>query len=181
MTHVGLHSVGTYHKKFGRQNKKIKIYLAECLMKTLGKDSFAECQLGGTRPRIGKEYFKIKKKLCRVPDHGHSAKHAYIPTTALSSSLSLSHSLSTAAVAPSPSPRPRRRRRALPRARAAVPSRSRCAASAAPAVATVPAAAPAPAVPRARRASRPPLCPCPPCPSPTAPAPPCRRSLCPWP
>jgi hypothetical protein len=22
MIHVGLHSVGTYHKKFGRQNKK---------------------------------------------------------------------------------------------------------------------------------------------------------------
>jgi hypothetical protein len=26
MVHVGLHSVGTYHKKFGWQNKKIKIF-----------------------------------------------------------------------------------------------------------------------------------------------------------
>jgi hypothetical protein len=52
MIHVGLHSVGTYHKKFGRQNKKIKIYFAECLEMTLGKDFFAECPLGGTRQRI---------------------------------------------------------------------------------------------------------------------------------
>jgi hypothetical protein len=44
MIHVGLHSVGTYHKKFRRQNqKKTKIYFAECLEKTLGKVSFAEC------------------------------------------------------------------------------------------------------------------------------------------
>jgi hypothetical protein len=39
MVHVGLHSVGTYHKKFGDQNKKIKICFAECLHRTLGKDS----------------------------------------------------------------------------------------------------------------------------------------------
>jgi hypothetical protein len=32
MIHVGLHSVGTYHKKFGRQNQKIKIYFTECLI-----------------------------------------------------------------------------------------------------------------------------------------------------
>ena len=51
MIHVGLHSVGTYHKKFGRQNKKIKIYFAECLEMTLGKASFAECLLCGTRQR----------------------------------------------------------------------------------------------------------------------------------
>ena len=55
MIHVDLHSVGTYHKKFGRQNKKIKIYFVECLIKTLGKDSFVECQLCGTRQRIGKK------------------------------------------------------------------------------------------------------------------------------
>jgi hypothetical protein len=31
MVHVGLHSVETYHKKFGLQNKKIKIcFFAEC-------------------------------------------------------------------------------------------------------------------------------------------------------
>jgi hypothetical protein len=28
MVHLGLHNVGTYHKKFGWQNKKI--YFAEC-------------------------------------------------------------------------------------------------------------------------------------------------------
>jgi hypothetical protein len=28
MVHVGLHSVGTYHKKFGRENKKIKSILS---------------------------------------------------------------------------------------------------------------------------------------------------------
>ena len=54
MIHVGLHSVGTYHKKFGRQNKKIKIYFAECLEMTLDKESFAEGQLSGTRQSIGK-------------------------------------------------------------------------------------------------------------------------------
>jgi hypothetical protein len=52
MIHVGLHSVGTYHKKFGRQNKKIKIYFAECLEMTLGKEFFAECQLGDTRQSV---------------------------------------------------------------------------------------------------------------------------------
>jgi hypothetical protein len=52
MIHVGLHSVETYHKKFGRQNKKIKIYFVECLEMTLGKEaSFAECLLCGTRQR----------------------------------------------------------------------------------------------------------------------------------
>jgi hypothetical protein len=51
MIHVGLHSVGTYHKKFGRQNKKIKIYFAECLEMILGKASFVECLLCGTRQR----------------------------------------------------------------------------------------------------------------------------------
>jgi hypothetical protein len=51
MIHVGLHSVGTYHKNFGRQNKKIKIYFAECLEKTLVKASFAECQVCSTRQR----------------------------------------------------------------------------------------------------------------------------------
>jgi hypothetical protein len=39
MVHLGLHSVGTYHKKFGGQNKKkIKICFAECQQKTLGND-----------------------------------------------------------------------------------------------------------------------------------------------
>jgi hypothetical protein len=39
MVHVGLHSLVTYHKKFGDQNKKIKICFAECLHRALGKDS----------------------------------------------------------------------------------------------------------------------------------------------
>jgi hypothetical protein len=52
MVQVGLHSVGTYHKIFERQNKKIKIYFAECLKLTLGKIRFAECLLCGTRQRI---------------------------------------------------------------------------------------------------------------------------------
>jgi hypothetical protein len=38
MVRVCLHSVGTYHKKFGDQNKKIKICFVECPQKTLGKD-----------------------------------------------------------------------------------------------------------------------------------------------
>jgi hypothetical protein len=85
MVHVGLHSVGTYHKKFGCQNKKIKIYFAECpgdgtrqsklyqvsygrhsakyFQKSL-KQTFAECLLDGTRQRL----------LCRVLVTGHSAK-----------------------------------------------------------------------------------------------------------
>jgi hypothetical protein len=53
MIHVGLHSVGTYHKNFERDKiKKIKIYFLECLELTLGKVRFAECQLCGTRQRI---------------------------------------------------------------------------------------------------------------------------------
>jgi hypothetical protein len=35
----------------GEKIKKIKIYFAECLEKTLGKESFAECPLFGTRQR----------------------------------------------------------------------------------------------------------------------------------
>jgi hypothetical protein len=51
MIHVGLHSVGTYHKKFGRQNQKNKNIL---------------CQVSreDTRQRV----------LCRVPTSWHSAK-----------------------------------------------------------------------------------------------------------
>jgi hypothetical protein len=51
IVHVGLHSLGTYHKKFGWQNKKIKIY-------------FAECPEDDTR----------QSNLYRVSDWGHSAK-----------------------------------------------------------------------------------------------------------
>jgi hypothetical protein len=34
--------------------KKIKMYFAECPKMTLGKEAFAECQLGGTRQSIMK-------------------------------------------------------------------------------------------------------------------------------
>jgi hypothetical protein len=37
MEHIGLHSVETYHKNFGWEKKKIKIYFAECPIMTLGK------------------------------------------------------------------------------------------------------------------------------------------------
>jgi hypothetical protein len=35
MVHVGLHSVGTYHKRFGCEKKKIKIYFVERQKKAL--------------------------------------------------------------------------------------------------------------------------------------------------
>jgi hypothetical protein len=85
MVHVGLHSVGTYHKKFGKENKKNKNTL--CRVPTLGHSAkkalpsasraalgivflktlspvFAECLSVGTRQR----------RLCPVSDLGHSAK-----------------------------------------------------------------------------------------------------------
>jgi hypothetical protein len=49
MEHVGLHIIGTYHKKFGREKKKIKIYFAECPIMALGKAFFAECQARDTQ------------------------------------------------------------------------------------------------------------------------------------
>ena len=52
MVHVGLHSVETYHKNFERQNKKIKIYFAECPEMTLGKEAFAEGQMVDTRQSV---------------------------------------------------------------------------------------------------------------------------------
>jgi hypothetical protein len=51
MIHVGLHSVGTYHKKFGRQNKK-------------NKNTF--CRVSGDDTR--------QSRLCRVSITWHSAK-----------------------------------------------------------------------------------------------------------
>jgi hypothetical protein len=52
MIHVGLHSVGTYHKKFGRQNKRNKNILCRVSRVALGKEFFAERQLGDTRQRL---------------------------------------------------------------------------------------------------------------------------------
>ena len=79
MVHVGLHSVSTYHKKFGKENKKNKnilcwvstlghsvkkafpsvsrVALGKAFLKTLCPD-FAECQIQGTRQSI----FLIFKK-----------------------------------------------------------------------------------------------------------------------
>jgi hypothetical protein len=51
MIHVGLHSVGTYHKKFGRQNQK-------------NKNILCRVSREDTRQRV----------LCRVPSIWHSAK-----------------------------------------------------------------------------------------------------------
>jgi hypothetical protein len=58
----------------GDKIKKIKIYFAECLEKTLGKESFAECQIVGTRQRrlfaecqpsaLGKDF--AERHICRV-------------------------------------------------------------------------------------------------------------------
>jgi hypothetical protein len=58
MVHVGLYSVGTYHKKFGCQNFKKNI-----LCRVSRKDTRHSC-------------------LCRVPDSGHSAKNplCWVPT-----------------------------------------------------------------------------------------------------
>jgi hypothetical protein len=49
MVHVGLHSVGTYHKKFGKENRKIEICFAECLRVTLGNGK--EASLPSTNSR----------------------------------------------------------------------------------------------------------------------------------
>jgi hypothetical protein len=87
---------------------------------------FAECHLDDTRQRLlcrlspiwhsAKRILKIKKNLCRVPDHGHSAKHAYIATVRLffltlfslsTSRRAVAASLSNAGRRPRPHPRPR--------------------------------------------------------------------------
>jgi hypothetical protein len=190
MIHVGLHSVGTYHKKFGAKKTNVLCRVSAGWHSTKNRERvFAECQLGGTRQRIGKVslpsvaqgtlgkvYFKIKKNFaeCQITGTRQSTRtyqrQRFLPH-------SLTHSQP-------PSPRPHRRRRAL---------------APAPVVATVPAAAPAPAVPlvrrartdaavplarraraavpAARRARSPPLCPRLSCPRPRSSCP----SLCPSP
>jgi hypothetical protein len=62
MIHVGLHSVGTHHKKVWLKKKQLKFDLPSVNIRhsvkktlpsvctqTLGKDVFAECQVWGTR------------------------------------------------------------------------------------------------------------------------------------
>jgi hypothetical protein len=113
MVHIGLYSVETYHKKFGRENKKNKKVI--CRVSTndtrqsmlcrvpAGRHSakdckrfFAECHPAGTRQAIwhsAKNILIFLKNLCRVPDHGHSAKKADKRLSFFLSLLSL-HSLS---------------------------------------------------------------------------------------
>jgi hypothetical protein len=61
MIHVGLHSVGTYHKKFGRQNQKNKNILCR-----VSRDDTRQRQLC----RVLAVRHSAKKPLCRVPDFG---------------------------------------------------------------------------------------------------------------
>jgi hypothetical protein len=62
MIHVGLHSIGTYHKKFGRQNQK-------------NKNILCRVSREDTRQRV----------LCRVPIICHSAKKPLCRVPILSS------------------------------------------------------------------------------------------------
>jgi hypothetical protein len=81
MIHVGLYSVGTYHKKFGRQNQKNK----NILCRVSSED---------TRQRV----------LCRVPTIWHSAKKTLCRVPTLGSRQRLtSVSFGTAADGPLPS------------------------------------------------------------------------------
>ena len=61
MIHVGLHSVGTYHKKFGRQNQKNKNIL--CWVSKEDTRQSVLCRV----PNI---WHSAKKTLCRVPTLG---------------------------------------------------------------------------------------------------------------
>jgi hypothetical protein len=61
MIHVGLHSVGTYHKKFGRQNQKNKNILCR-----VSRDDTRQRVLC----RVLDVWHSAKKSLCRVPDFG---------------------------------------------------------------------------------------------------------------
>jgi hypothetical protein len=61
MVHVCLHSVGTYHKKFGGQNKKNTNILCRVSTETLGKDTLC---------RVLAMWHSAKNMLCRVPAGG---------------------------------------------------------------------------------------------------------------
>jgi hypothetical protein len=68
MIHVSLHSVGIYHKKFGWQNKKTKIYFTECPTGALGKKD----SLPSTRTRLSAKITAVSFRrrlttLCRAP------------------------------------------------------------------------------------------------------------------
>jgi hypothetical protein len=51
MEYVSLHSVETYHKKFGWEKKKNKNILCRVSKNALAKAFFAECQGWDTRQR----------------------------------------------------------------------------------------------------------------------------------
>ena len=61
MIHVGLHSVGTYHKKFGRQNQKNKNILCR-----VSRDDTRQRVLY----RVLDVWHSAKNPLCRVPAAG---------------------------------------------------------------------------------------------------------------
>jgi hypothetical protein len=86
MEHLSLHSVGTSHKKFGWENKKIKIFFAECPIMALGKEDSLP---SATRAALGKIILKIVNNLCRVLDHGHSLKCILILKKSLPSARDL--------------------------------------------------------------------------------------------
>jgi hypothetical protein len=70
MVHVGLHSVGTYHKKFVWQNKKNKNIL--CRVSAVGH-SAKLCLPSVIRWTLGKAFLPS----VRVPDPGHSTKYIF--------------------------------------------------------------------------------------------------------
>jgi hypothetical protein len=61
MIHVGLHSVGIYHKKFGRQNLKNKNMLCRVSWKDTRQRVLC---------RVPNIWHSAKKPLCRVPNLG---------------------------------------------------------------------------------------------------------------
>jgi hypothetical protein len=61
MIHVGLHSVGTYHKKFGRQNQKNTNILCRVSIEDTWQRVFC---------RVPNMWHSAKKPLCRVPAVG---------------------------------------------------------------------------------------------------------------
>jgi hypothetical protein len=176
MVHVGLYSVGTYHKKFGRENKKNKKVICRvsridsrqsmlCRV-SAGRHSakdckkfFTECHPAGARQRTlcrvpaiwhsAKNILIFLKNLCRVPAIWHSAKPLNNkPVVFLSSSLPHTlYLISPPPTAPAAGPR------APPATRAASPRAAPTCAAPAPSAAGH-AASPSAPPPRRRAARR---------------------------
>jgi hypothetical protein len=100
---VGLHTVGTHHKKFGeKMNKNI---LCRVSKEDTQQSIFCRVLVSGSR-RLAKYIFKLKK-LCRVSDHRHLPKPVYISLTVRVFFFSFpSLTLSLASPPPPPSPPP---------------------------------------------------------------------------